>query len=147
MRIGIYPGQYYDSETGLHYNWHRYYDPATGRYISADPIGLDGGMNLYLYANANPISWDDPYGLVSKKKDFYGLFSSCPSGECRIFDQYAFAQCMRGSEVVTACGVCVAMTASGVGSGLGIALCSSCAALTLDCKLKNSKCVPCCYNE
>ena len=59
------PGQYYDAETGLHYNMFRYYDPDTGRYITADPIGLDGGLNLFLYAGGDPMNWVDPWGLVS----------------------------------------------------------------------------------
>ena len=63
MRIRIYAGQYYDEETGLHYNWHRYYDPKTGRYLTPDPIGLAGGINLYVYANLNPINSVDPLGL------------------------------------------------------------------------------------
>jgi uncharacterized protein RhaS with RHS repeats len=44
-------------------SWHRFYDPETGRYISADPIGLAGGINLYAYANQNPINYVDPEGL------------------------------------------------------------------------------------
>jgi RHS repeat-associated protein len=58
-----FPGQVLDSESGLYYNWHRFYDPETGRYISADPIGLAGGINLYAYTENDPINWIDPEGL------------------------------------------------------------------------------------
>ncbi|MFH0783505.1 MAG: RHS repeat-associated core domain-containing protein [Pseudomonadota bacterium] len=44
-------------------SWHRFYDPETGRYISADPIGLDGGMNLYAYVGNDPVNKIDPEGL------------------------------------------------------------------------------------
>ncbi|WP_180269731.1 RHS repeat-associated core domain-containing protein, partial [Erwinia amylovora] len=58
-----FQGQYFDAETGLHYNLFRYYDPAGGRFTQTDPIGLAGGLNLYAYA-PNPLSWVDPLGLV-----------------------------------------------------------------------------------
>ena len=57
-----YPGQYWDAETGLHYNDRRYYDPETGRYLSSDPIGFEGGINLYAYAAAAPGRYTDPTG-------------------------------------------------------------------------------------
>lgn len=57
-----FPGQWYDEESGLHYNRNRYYDPKAGRYISPDPIGLLAGPNVYRYAT-NPVSWIDPLGL------------------------------------------------------------------------------------
>ncbi|MCK4541357.1 MAG: RHS repeat protein [Spirochaetales bacterium] len=57
------PGQYYDAEAGLHYNYHRYYDPRTGRYLNPDPVGVLGGINLFLYGDDNPINMIDPYGL------------------------------------------------------------------------------------
>jgi RHS repeat-associated protein len=58
-----FPGQYFDAETGLHYNYHRFYDPTTGRYMTPDPIGLEGGINLYTYAENDPIDYFDPWGL------------------------------------------------------------------------------------
>jgi RHS repeat-associated protein len=65
----VFPGQYYDQETGLHYNYFRYYDPSTGRYITSDPIGMEGGLNTFLYAVGNPLSNDDPFGLKACGED------------------------------------------------------------------------------
>lgn len=59
------PGQYADAETGWHYNFHRYYNPDTGRYLTPDPVGLEGGTNLYAYVDGDPAGSSDPWGLDS----------------------------------------------------------------------------------
>lgn len=67
-----FPGQYADPETGLHYNFHRHYDPATARYTSPDPLGLSPAPNPSTYV-LNPWAWTDPLGLAPKacKQDAY----------------------------------------------------------------------------
>lgn len=58
-----FPGQYCDDESGLHYNLHRYYDPALGRYVTQDPLGLAPAANPSAYPH-NPTAWIDPLGLI-----------------------------------------------------------------------------------
>ncbi len=65
-----YQGQYYDEETGLHYNRFRYYDPHMARYVSRDPIGLQGGLNNSVYV-PDPNQWIDPLGLAKNQYIYY----------------------------------------------------------------------------
>jgi RHS repeat-associated protein len=69
------PGQYYDSETGFHYNHFRYYDPRVGRYVTPDPIGQSGGINLFTYALCNPVNATDPLGLFGLGGAIGGAFT------------------------------------------------------------------------
>jgi RHS repeat-associated protein len=57
-----FAGQYFDAETSLHYNWHRYYNVSVGRYTASDPLGILGGINPYIYSMNNPVNAFDPTG-------------------------------------------------------------------------------------
>jgi RHS repeat-associated protein len=60
-----YAGREFDSETSLYYYRARYYNPAIGRFVSGDPAGLLGGINLYAYATNKPLRWIDPFGFCA----------------------------------------------------------------------------------
>ncbi|OJY97062.1 MAG: hypothetical protein BGP25_12190 [Lysobacterales bacterium 63-13] len=66
-----YPGQYFDAESGLHYNYFRDYEPGTGRYVESDPIGLGGGNSTYAYTRSAPLGRTDHLGLWGSQKTRY----------------------------------------------------------------------------
>ncbi len=69
-----FPGQRYDAETGLHYNYFRDYEPSLGIYKQSDPTGLKGGPNTYIYVGANSVSFIDPNGLLCTYSQSAGSF-------------------------------------------------------------------------
>ncbi len=91
-----YPGQYFDAESGLHYNYFRDYDPKTGRYIEPDPIGLIYGKNhLYVYVRGNPINKIDPSGLIDWSGSFTGISVSSVVG-ASVYRYNLRSECVNG---------------------------------------------------
>jgi RHS repeat-associated protein len=83
----LFPGQYYDNETQLHYNYFRDYDPSTGRYIESDPIGLEGGVNTYVYVNNRTLNITDRFGLMSTGSEHdipHGIYPPCQTMMCNL---------------------------------------------------------------
>jgi len=109
-----FPGQYYDAETQLHYNYFRYYDPSSGRYVTSDPIGLGGGSNTYGYVGGNPLAYIDLLGLAANQScvNKFTTAGSLLGGGLGFF----------GGGVV--CGCAGSLVAPGVGTFGGAASCS-----------------------
>jgi RHS repeat-associated protein len=112
-----FPGQYFDEETGLHYNYFRDYDPVTGRYVENDPTGVDGGLNTYAYANLDPLKYADPTGeivdtLVDAGFIIYDLY--------RIVRVNVIDQCDNLAENSAALGADVAGLLTPFATGLGV---------------------------
>ena len=107
------PDRYADTESGLYYNWNRYYDPKTGRYLTSDPIGLAGGLNTFSYVNSNPLSFVDPTGLNAA-----GAIGIGAAGLCIKFPKLCGAAASAtgaaiGAGICAVTGICAESRASG----------------------------------
>jgi RHS repeat-associated protein len=110
-----FPGQVYDPETGFHYNYFRDYAPGLGRYVESDPIGLEGGLNSYMYVVANPVRLVDPTGTTATAAPILCPFLVLGDGPLPIGD------------LICGCLVFGAIASSGVDWG-DIAACDNCTA-------------------
>jgi len=108
-----FPGQYFDEESGLHYNWWRYYEPETGRYVTGDPIGLEGGANTYSYSKYNPLSFLDIKGTITWKGEYLGLQAAYFVGGS-IYRFELTSECLMGMRAI------VKVDAFGPSVGVGI---------------------------
>lgn len=125
------PGQYEDAETGLHYNDHRYYDPDRGRYLSPDPIGLQGGPDPYAYAAGSPLRNVDPSGLLLFAFDGTGNSDSAPKLD-DWSNVYKLSRTYADGRVWYMSGVGTDDAASGIKGGASDALFGSSASARVD---------------
>ena len=106
-----YPGQYFDAESGLHYNYFRDYEAGTGRYVESDPIGLKGGLSTFNYAANEPFNYSDPFGLIIWKGSMAGAAYGVLVGGA-IYDFELTSECVadqRATVNVTAIGGSVSL--------------------------------------
>lgn len=111
-----YPGQYFDAESGMHYNYFRDYDPSTGRYVQSDPIGLAGGSSTFGYVSGSPLHGTDPLGLFDVIAGY-----GCPNGTCGFRYQFNFQSSM-GEVWATRSSSAVRSRAAGAAGMIGSAL-------------------------
>ena len=122
-----FPGQRHDSVSGLNYNYFRDYEPATGRYLQSDPIGLEGGWSTYGYVGGDPVSYVDPFGLVgdplANYRPVYGPIKiktpTTPIGWAeRLISGYVVGKVTSGTVGVNKYGQLVPKTSSLLGGSL-----------------------------
>jgi RHS repeat-associated protein len=114
-----FPGQYYDKETGLHYNYYRYYDSKSGRYLRPDPIGLSGtDPNLYGYVLNNPLNSMDPLGLRNWGRITTGAFEIL-GGTTAIFIGAGIAA-FGVSHTLGTLGLTTILGVAHIGGGIGV---------------------------
>ncbi len=106
-----FPGQYFDQETGFNYNYFRYYNYSIGRYFRPDPIGFDGGINLYVYVLNNPVNWTDELGLRNPLGIPFGMGVPGLDAEGRGFQRAAENVVEKSLDIVS----CTALCLCGIG--------------------------------
>ena len=115
-----FPGQWFQSESGLHQNWMRDYDPTTGRYIQPDPLGLVDGASVYEYVKGNPGRWIDPRGLQTASIAVGGAIAgdvAIPDPSDALWPKWAgYAVAMAISHAIDWCFSCAACSPYPVGT-------------------------------